>query len=160
MAIMDFCAVTKRLLLPFGYVVNLLSLWLGLCSCGPSKLSQTFRNLDLRQTFHLAWRPGSLLLVLWRHEALVKGKASFHRHLAFPLRLQQRIRIQHSKLSFLTAFHWRRIKIDISNTVKWFIASDSTGFWDPVYITDALHTQANPCHWHQLRTVDFITQTR
>lgn len=54
MAVMDFCAVTKRLLLPFGYMVNLMSLWLGLCSCGPSKFSQTFRNLDLRQTFHLA----------------------------------------------------------------------------------------------------------
>lgn len=55
--------------------------------------SYIFRNQDL-QTLHLALKPSSLLLVLWKHETLPKQRASFHRRLAFFLHLQQRLSIQ------------------------------------------------------------------
>lgn len=128
----------------------------GFSSYGPSKIC-VFRNVGLGQPFHLSLKPSSLLQILRKHEALAKWRPSFYRHLAFLLHLQQRLRIEPFKLSFITSFHCIWIKIDISNTVKWSMASDSTSFWDPVYVKVALHTLANLCHWHQLRTLYFIT---
>lgn len=129
--------------LPIWSIQNLLCTW----KCG----SWAAASLGLRALEQLTVADTK---ETWR---LAKWRASFYRHLAFLLHLQQRLRIQPFKLHFLTAYHCTLIKIHISNTVKWSIASDSTGFWEPVYVKIALHTPSNPCHWHQLRTLYFIT---